>query len=270
MTATAKDPWSYPTKSMINTKNKLDKLTKTLKSEALQAGLDVAGIADPTPFTDLASAGLSIAKGDWIGAGLSLISAIPYFGDAVGKSAKMARTAKRIQSLKKKIGALTTRLEMLAKAEADKAAKKAAEFAKERAKQCKSGKCKGKPTRKSTMGATPSKTSKTGKAVIARMRKEHPEMFKKSGKNLEIRTEDGVWRKVYSPDIHMGHNMSAVEFQNKIGKYAGDNSPRTRAFMNDPNNYTLEYGPLNQSKGGGINPSTGKRYTYQPEVMDRY
>ncbi len=53
----------------------------------------------------LTGAGLSLYRGDWIGAGLSLISVVPYAGDALGKTAKGARLARKIAALKKRIEA---------------------------------------------------------------------------------------------------------------------------------------------------------------------
>jgi hypothetical protein len=68
------------------------------------AAIDAIGIIDPTPISDAIGAARSVAQGDWIGAGLSVISMIPYAGDAVGKTAKGARVIKRIADIKKKIG----------------------------------------------------------------------------------------------------------------------------------------------------------------------
>lgn len=81
----------------------------TLKAEAdlnaalKDAAIDAIGIVDPTPISDAIGAARSIAQGDWIGAGLSIISMIPYAGDAIGKTAKGARVAKRILAIKDKI-----------------------------------------------------------------------------------------------------------------------------------------------------------------------
>jgi hypothetical protein len=76
--------------------------------ELAQGALDVAGIADPSPLSDLAGAGLSLYRGDVAGAGLSLGSAaLPYFGDAVAKPIKAARAAPRVAALAKRVnGAL--------------------------------------------------------------------------------------------------------------------------------------------------------------------
>ncbi|KIN61443.1 putative Rhs-family protein [Sulfitobacter noctilucae] len=53
---------------------------------------DVAGIFDPTPISDTIGAGLSLAQGDFVGAGLSILGYIPYVGD-LGKIAKVSRYA---------------------------------------------------------------------------------------------------------------------------------------------------------------------------------
>jgi hypothetical protein len=78
----------------------------TLKEEAKglsasdYAGLvaDVAGIFDPTPISDGVGGIISLAKGDWLGAGLSVLGMIPYIGDA-GKIAKIAKRAPRAARL---------------------------------------------------------------------------------------------------------------------------------------------------------------------------
>lgn len=66
-------------------------LAKNLDNTALgyaTLGADIAGIFDPTPVSDTAGALLSLAAGDFLGAGLSVASYIPYVGDAVAKPAK--------------------------------------------------------------------------------------------------------------------------------------------------------------------------------------
>jgi len=81
----------------------LEKLNSQLKADLAQSAIDIAGIADPTPISDVIGAGFSLWRGDFIGAGLSLISVVPYAGDALGKTAKGARLAKSIAGLRKKI-----------------------------------------------------------------------------------------------------------------------------------------------------------------------
>jgi hypothetical protein len=86
-----------------NAEGLLNGLNKELAWELSKAAVDVAGIVDPTPISDVVGTAMSVASGDWVGAGLSLISIIPYAGDALAKTAKGARAAKKIAGLKKKI-----------------------------------------------------------------------------------------------------------------------------------------------------------------------
>jgi A nuclease of the HNH/ENDO VII superfamily with conserved WHH len=93
----------------------LGELNKELKLDLVQAGVDAAGTVDPTPVSDLVGAGISIYRGDFIGAGLSLISMIPYAGDALGKTAKGARVLKKMNALRKKIALVTERINVVRK-----------------------------------------------------------------------------------------------------------------------------------------------------------
>jgi hypothetical protein len=52
---------------------------------------DMAGIIDPTPISDGISGLISLGKGDFSAAGLSVVSMIPYLGDAGAKPLKLAR-----------------------------------------------------------------------------------------------------------------------------------------------------------------------------------
>ena len=127
--------------------SKLAKLNDELKLDLAQSAIDIAGIVDPTPISDVIGAGLSLFRGDFIGAGLSLISVIPYAGDALGKTAKGARLAKKMTGLKKKISAaiasvqaakaakFATRMKVTAAVRAKREAEAAAKFA--AAKKCK-------------------------------------------------------------------------------------------------------------------------------------
>ena len=55
---------------------------------------------------DLINAGISALRGDWLGAGISLVAAVPGIGDAVGgakiahKAAKTAKATKVTKSVK--------------------------------------------------------------------------------------------------------------------------------------------------------------------------
>ena len=65
-----------------------------LALDLTQIGLDIAGFFDPTPISDGANTLISLGRGDWLGAGLSAVSMIPYLGDAakLGKLGKYAQT----------------------------------------------------------------------------------------------------------------------------------------------------------------------------------
>ena len=57
------------------------------------------------------------------------------------------------------------------------------------------------------------------------------------------------WKLTSGRDIHMGHKVACVTWWNKDGKHYGPRSPEVRSWMLDPNNYELEYGPINSAKG---------------------
>lgn len=84
----------------------LVRTAKELNLEKVQAALDAAGIVDPTPASDLASAALSAGRGDWLGAGLSLISVVPYLGDAAAKPLKGAKAVANFAKLADKLAGL--------------------------------------------------------------------------------------------------------------------------------------------------------------------
>lgn len=65
-----------------------------LALDLTQIGLDIAGFFDPTPVSDGANTLISLGRGDWLGAGLSAVSMVPYVGDAakLGKLGKYAQT----------------------------------------------------------------------------------------------------------------------------------------------------------------------------------
>jgi hypothetical protein len=121
-------------------------LNNDLKFQLAQTAVDIAGIADPTPISDVIGAGMSLYTGDLIGAGLSLVSIIPYAGDALGKTAKGARAAKKINDLKKRIEAAiaaTNLAKKLARRRAAAAirAKRKAESAKKAVEAATTAKC---------------------------------------------------------------------------------------------------------------------------------
>jgi YD repeat-containing protein len=70
-----------------------------MAKEAAMAALDVAGMVDPTPASDGIAAAMAFSSGDYIGGTLSMVSFIPYLGDALAKPMKAMRTAKKATRL---------------------------------------------------------------------------------------------------------------------------------------------------------------------------
>jgi hypothetical protein len=61
-----------------------------------QMALDIAGIFDPTPISDGVSGVISLFRGDWLGAGISVASMIPYIGD-LAKAGKLPKVLKSVE-----------------------------------------------------------------------------------------------------------------------------------------------------------------------------
>ena len=74
---------------------------RELGLDLFQLALDVAGIFDPTPASDGASALVSLARGQWLDAALSGVSMVPYVGDLAkaGKLPKYLRSVERAVEL---------------------------------------------------------------------------------------------------------------------------------------------------------------------------
>lgn len=75
----------------------LSKEEQELLTDISQMVLDLTGIIDPTPISDGSNALISIGRGDWLGAGLSGISLIPYVGD-LAKAGKLGRWSRTIEA----------------------------------------------------------------------------------------------------------------------------------------------------------------------------
>lgn len=76
---------------------------RTMEAASNMSALDkadlvtsVTGIFDPTPVSDGAGLLIAIGQRDPIGAGLSLVSMVPYLGDSVAKPFKIARKAPKV------------------------------------------------------------------------------------------------------------------------------------------------------------------------------
>jgi hypothetical protein len=220
----------------------LASLNDDLKFQLAQTVVDIAGIADPTPISDVIGAGMSLYTGDFIGAGLSLISIIPYAGDALGKTAKGARTLKKINALKKRIEAAvaTTNLaKKLARKSAAAAvrAKRKAEAAKKAADTCTTKKCPllsnpfgvsrlpADGTWKGTRGNsfwTPDATTKRGQEIL------------KATKGKPIKFNDGY------PDFspYATHRVE-IEMTGKKADFTAAN--KAAGLKNTPDNMTWHH-----------------------------
>lgn len=100
-------------RDLISAERELAQLNHELAQELALAAIDLAGIVDPTPISDAIGLSISLARGDLLGAGLSLISIIPYAGDALGKSLKGSRAAKKIAKLRERILAIEQKIHHL-------------------------------------------------------------------------------------------------------------------------------------------------------------
>ncbi|CRM39896.1 Cell wall-associated polypeptide CWBP200 [Pseudomonas sp. 24 R 17] len=103
----------------------------------------------------------------------------------------------------------------------------------------------GLSCRLNSVGRTPGKASRTGKAVIARMRAEGKIVG--SGKNMRFQSTDKKWYSI--KDADMAHKTDAVKYWNSKGGYHGAKTKEVRGWMRDPDNYELEYYSHNRSKG---------------------
>lgn len=75
----------------------LDELPRATRLDIVQILVDICGIADPTPTSDIAGAFLSLARGDLLGAAISGVSALPL-GD-IAKAGKLGKYAESLKSL---------------------------------------------------------------------------------------------------------------------------------------------------------------------------
>ena len=100
--------------------------------------------------------------------------------------------------------------------------------------------------RESYMGATPSRRSKTGKDVVARMRSQG--LIDRRGRVFTV-GPDGVKRWYPMAQTDMGHVEAAVTRWNREGINWGPKHPQLREFMLDPDNYELQHWQVNQKAG---------------------
>lgn len=104
-------------KEQLGITDKVKKVGNKVLDAAQVAG-DVVGVFDPTPVTDLVNAGVSAVRGatasdsqekksHYVNAALRGVSAVPYAGDAVGKTALAAKMGINAAKAGKAAGATT-------------------------------------------------------------------------------------------------------------------------------------------------------------------
>jgi hypothetical protein len=81
----------------------IKKLKEDLKQTMIGLGLDLAGVFDPSPVSDTASAINSFSQGDVVGGLLSGVSVVPFAGDSLAKPIKGAKIAKKLDKLRRSI-----------------------------------------------------------------------------------------------------------------------------------------------------------------------
>ncbi len=94
------------------TQPSLDDEKSALILDLTQMVLDIAGIIDPTPISDGVSGLISLFRGDWLGAGISVAAMIPYIGDLAkaGKLPKLLKTIERAVEIASKDARFAERL----------------------------------------------------------------------------------------------------------------------------------------------------------------
>jgi hypothetical protein len=134
----AEDP-SYMAKRVKRQKETM-KATGSIEEgflDKLQTAADVVGVVDPTPATDIANAAVSVARSRFakdpkekrehaVNAALRAVSAVPYAGDAVGKTALAAKAGTKV-GFKSTRGAIIRDAQLAAKEKAIKDTKARAE-----------------------------------------------------------------------------------------------------------------------------------------------
>lgn len=219
--------------------------------DGIQLGLDVVGLIPVVgEVADVANAVVSLARGDYVGAGLSLLSAIPFVG-YLGTAGKGARYGAKMAEASGK--AAKEAADKAAKEAADKAAKEAAEKkAKEEAarKQALGGSIKKKKlSKKDIKRAQLKRNQKNGKLREQEVEKElEAEGHEILGTQVSVKTEesrrvidilikDGRTGKTQAVEVKSGGaKRSATQIKKdnsmaqKGGKLIGKNAPKGDEF----------------------------------------
>lgn len=186
--------------------------------DGIQLGLDVVGLIPVVgEVADLASGVISLARGDYVGAGLSLLSAIPFVGYA-GTAGKAARYGAKMAEASSKAG----------KEVADKAAKEAADKA---AKEAAEKKARQEAARKQEQGA---------KITPKRLPKEKPKCFEPRNsekyKNMSESDKKKYLQEYYNQLKRQEdaiNNMSAGDFAKARSQF---NTTKLNSRTNDGRN----------------------------------
>jgi hypothetical protein len=121
--------------------------------------------------------------------------------------------------------------------------------------------------RQQYMGRTPDKFSRTGRAVVERMRGQglisgDGPLLRGNPNGLMLSTDSG-WQTIDST-VDMAHTTDAVSWWNNTGRFFGPKAPEVRQFMLNPDNYVLQPSSINRSLGAQLGES------YQPPAAPNF
>ncbi len=190
----------------------IERINREMAWEAAKTAADLAGLVDPTPISDTVGGLMALKDGDFLGAGLSLLSWVPYAGDAIAKPIKGSRTAAKAAKLAKKMQELTAKLDKL---------KDTTKKAKERVKELL--KNKRKPNKTPDAQAPKKSAGADGGTVKGKSAKE------KKKEQLKKNREDGRRReKEVSDELKAKHPDASVQNEQYLrdadGNIVKDNS----------------------------------------------
>lgn len=251
--------WASEANPPIEAETEEEGITGEQILDGIQLGLDVFGLIPVVgEVADIASGIISLFRGDYVGAGLSLLSAIPFVG-YLGTAGKAARYGSKMAEASGKAG----------KEVVDKTAKRTEEATELLPKKTNpeldtpsnsNDGFKATPREKSAremfLGRTPGKSSKTGREVQDRMRAEGKLRENPITGKTEFQASDKNWYDLSKAD--MAHKTDAVTWWNTSGRHLGAKSKEVREWMLDSKNYELDHYSINRSTGAKLGQ------TYKP------
>ncbi|POA28741.1 GH-E family nuclease [Pseudomonas sp. GW456-12-1-14-TSB6] len=236
--------------------------------DSIQLGLDVVGLIPVVgEVADIASGVISLFRGDYVGAGLSLLSAIPFVGYA-GTAGKAARHSTKMAEASGKAGKEV--VDKAAREAAEKKAREAAAHAQEQGAKVKpkdpihdaSTPERGPDGRFIRSSAGPQKYNRDSqyprgyragvkdKVLDAHTIKEGPDAGKILTSDMDVVSRN-------DPRITIEHKTPVVEHWNTKG-YNSTKAERND-FFNDTNNMSIRLRSANSSDGGTM-AAEGVRY----------